>query len=232
MAKHVLLSPSSSHRWLNCPPSARLGENYADTSSDNAREGTCAHALCEFKLRQMLGQPAEHPSETIDYFGDFYDAEMEHCADEYVAFIQERIEENKPGHTLVMVEQRLDMSDYVPDGMGTGDCVLLSGNVLHVIDYKYGTGVLVEAEGNPQMRLYALGALTLLGDLYDIDYIDMTIFQPRRANLSTTTMSKTELCEWANSTLKPTAELAYAGEGEFKCGDWCRFCKAKVECRG
>ena len=128
-------------------------------------------------------------------------------------------------------EMKALYSKYVESGFGTGDCVLIADGTLNIVDYKHGKGVEVSADHNPQMMLYALGALELFDALYDIDTVTMTIYQPRRSNVSTYTVSTAELLEWAETVLKPTAELAFKGEGEFHCGEWCRFCKAKADCR-
>ena len=226
---HALLSASSSHRWLHCPPSARLGENYEEKGSDFAAEGTDAHSLCEYKLKRALGIKAEDPTDTLSW----YDEEMEDCASGYAAYICELVEEAKKTcpDPAVLIEQRLDFSAYVKEGFGTGDCVLIADGTLHIVDYKHGRGVLVEAEENPQMMLYALGALAIFESIYDIDTVSMTIYQPRRANISTYTVSKESLYEWAETVLVPAAELAYSGSGEFHCGEWCQFCKAKADCR-
>lgn len=226
---HALLSASSSHRWLHCPPSARLGENYEDKGSDFAAEGTDAHSLCEYKLKRALGIKAEDPTDTLSW----YDEEMEDCASGYAAYICELVEEAKKTcpDPAVLIEQKLDFSAYVKEGFGTGDCVLIADGTLHIVDYKHGRGVLVEAEENPQMMLYALGALAIFESIYDIDTVSMTIYQPRRANISTYTVSKERLYEWAETVLVPAAELAYSGSGEFHCGEWCQFCKAKADCR-
>ena len=229
MGNHALLSASSSHRWLNCPPSARLCEGYDDKGSNFAAEGSDAHSLCEFKLRKALGMEAKDPTEDLSW----YDAEMEEAADGYAAFVMELVAEAKKtcSDPVVLIEQCLDYSKYVQAGFGTGDCVLIADGTLHIVDFKYGRGVLVEAEDNPQMKLYALGALGIFDCLYDIDTISMTIYQPRRANVSTFTLSRQELLDWAETVLVPTAELAYAGDGEYHCGEWCQFCKAKADCR-
>ena len=229
MGNHALLSASSSHRWLNCPPSARLCESYEDKGSDFAAEGSDAHSLCEYKLRKALGMEAKDPTEDLTW----YDAEMEESADGYVAFVMELVAEAKKtcSDPVVLIEQRLDYSKYVQAGFGTGDCVLIADGILHIVDFKYGRGVLVEAEDNPQMKLYALGALEIFDCLYDIDTVSMTIYQPRRANVSTFTLSRQELLDWAETVLVPTAQLAFAGDGEYHCGEWCQFCKAKADCR-
>lgn len=196
MGKHALLSASSSHRWLNCPPSARLCEGYDDKGSDFAAEGTDAHSLCEYKLRKALGMEAEDPTENLTY----YNGEMEECANGYATFALELVEQAKQNcpDPIVLIEQKLDYSKYVESGFGTGDCVIVADDTLHIVDYKHGRGVLVEAEGNPQMRLYALGALEIFDCLYDISTISMTIYQLRRANISTCTVPRQELLDWAN----------------------------------
>ena len=228
-SQHALLSPSSAHIWLNCPPAARLAAQYEDAGSTFAQQGTDAHELCQHKLEKALGIPNEDPREHLAY----YDAEMERCSDDYASFVMETVAEIKktcPDPT-VMIEQRLDFSRYVKEGFGRGDCIIIADGTIHVIDFKYGVGVLVSAEDNPQMMLYALGALELLDSLYDFDRISMTIFQPRRDNVSTWEIGKDDLLRWAKMTLKPTAQLAYDGKGEFHAGDHCLFCKAKANCR-
>ena len=229
MGKHALLSASSSHRWLNCPPSARLCESYADRGSDFAAEGTDAHALCEYRLRAALGLPAENPIDNLSW----YNVEMEECANGYASYILELVEDAKRACSdpEVLIEQRLDYSRFVKDGFGTGDCVLIADGTLHIVDYKHGRGVLVEAEDNPQMMLYALGALEIFDGIYDIATVSMTIYQPRRSNVSTYTISKEMLYDWAADVLAPAAELAFIGEGSYRCGEWCQFCKAKHDCR-
>ena len=225
--KHAKLSASSAHRWMNCNPSANLEHEFADKSSEAAAEGSAAHALCEHKLRKALKMRSTRP--TSKYDSD----EMEMYTDSYLEFVLEQIEIAKQhcADPFVLIEQRLDFSCYVPDGFGTGDCLIVADKLLHIIDFKYGLGVLVDAVDNPQMMLYALGALRLFDALYDIDTVSMTIFQPRRENVSTWTISVSELEEWAEKTLRPKAELAFKGEGEFNPGPWCTFCKAAVKCR-
>ena len=222
---HAKLSASSSARWLACPPSALLNAKVADTASDFAREGTCAHELAEYKVNKLLGHNVRDPTENLDFF----DSEMSECTDSYVQYIAE--ETAKYHQPVVMVEQKLDFSSYVPDGFGTGDCIIVADEVLTVIDFKYGKNVLVSAESNSQMMLYALGALELFDILYDIAEIKMVIFQPRMQNVSEYTISVTELTDWAEHTLKPTATLAAEGKGEFQVGEHCRFCKVKATCR-
>lgn len=226
---HAILSASSSHRWLNCPPSARLCETYEDKGSDYAAEGTDAHSLCEYKLRKALGMCAVDPSEHLTWYSE----EMEDCSNGYAAYILELMEAAKEtcADPVVLIEQRVDFSRWVEQGFGTSDAIIISDGTLRVIDYKHGLGVLVEADNNPQMMCYALGALELFDAIYDIDNVAMTVYQPRRQNISTFEMSKDDLYRWAEEVLKPTAELAFAGDGNFLCGEWCGFCKAKHECR-
>ena len=226
---HAILSASSSHRWLNCPPSARLCETYEDKGSDYAAEGTDAHSLCEYKLRKALGMGAVDPSEHLTW----YNEEMEDCANGYADYILELVEAAKEtcADPVILIEQRVDFSRWVEQGFGTSDAIIISDGTLRVIDYKHGLGVLVEADNNPQMMCYALGALELFDAIYDIDTVAMTVYQPRRQNVSTFEMSKDDLYRWAEEVLKPTAELAFAGDGNFLCGEWCGFCKAKHECR-
>lgn len=227
MADHAVLSASGSHRWLNCTPSARLELEFENTGSEAAREGTAAHALCEHKLKRALHMRSRRP--VSDYDSD----EMEECTDAYAEFVMEQYETTKQvcDDPVVLIEQRLDFSCYVPDGFGTGDCLIISDDRLHIIDFKYGMGVLVEAEDNPQMKLYALGALAVYDALYDIREVSMTIFQPRRENVSTWTVSVEDLKAWAENELKPRAKAAYDGEGEYLPGEWCTFCRAAVRCR-
>ena len=229
MGKHALLSASSSHRWLACPPSARLCENYEDAGSKYAQQGTDAHSLCEYKLKSVLGMETTDPTEGLA----FYDEEMEECASGYASYVMELVEAEKETckDPAVLVEQRLDFSRFVEEGFGTGDCVVIADGTLHVIDYKHGKGVEVSAVDNPQMMLYALGALELFDGIYDIDTVRMAIYQPRRENVSVYAMAKSDLLQWAEGELTERAKLAYAGEGEFCAGEHCKFCKAKAVCR-
>ena len=227
-SKHAILSASSSHRWLNCSPSARLEQEFEDRETEAAAEGTAAHALCEHKLRRALKlQSRRKPISRYDC------DEMDMHTDNYVQFVLETLSEARQHcpDPLINIEQRLDFSCYVPDGFGTGDCIIISDKTMHVIDFKYGQGVLVEAEQNPQMMLYALGALRLFDSLYDIEDVAMTIYQPRRENISTWTISVADLKNWAQEELIPRAKLAFEGKGDFMPGPWCTFCKAAVKCR-
>jgi len=227
MSDHAVLSASGAHRWLNCLPSARLELEFVNNESSAAAEGTAAHALCEHKLKKALHMRSKRPVSV--YNSD----EMEEHSDAYVEFVMEQLELAKQSCTdpLILIEQRLDFSCYVPQGFGTGDCIIIADKKLHIIDFKYGMGVLVDAVDNPQMKLYALGALEIYDSLYDIEEVSMTIFQPRRENVSTWTIRVEDLKDWAEKELKPKAKKAYDGEGEYLPGEWCTFCRAAVKCR-
>ena len=234
MTSHAFLSASASHRWLACPPSARLCAEIPDEESQYARQGTDAHELCQYLVEKELGRDVADPTPNLE----FYDAEMQEASEGYCSFVMEQIAKAKElcSDPLVCVEQKLDYSKWVQDGFGTGDCVIVADDTLHIIDMKYGVGVLVSATGedgtgNSQLKCYALGALDTFGALYDIRRIRLSIYQPRRDNVDTFEMSAGELLKWADEVLKPTAELAYEGGGEFHAGDHCQFCKLKATCR-
>ncbi len=225
---HSVLGASAADRWMNCTPSAQLTAGMEDETTTFAAEGTAAHALCEWKVRKALKMRAGRRP-TSDYWTD----EMEEFTDDYRDFIMDLVGQAKLTckDPVTLIEQHLDFSCYVPDGFGTGDFLLVADKELNVVDFKYGRGVAVYADHNPQMMLYALGALNLFDCLYDIEQVTMTIFQPRLSSISTWTISVEELYKWAEEVLKPKAELAAKGEGEFISGSWCRFCKARNTCR-
>lgn len=225
---HSVLGASAADRWMNCTPSAQLTAGMEDETTTFAAEGTAAHALCEWKVRKALKMRAGRRP-TSDYWTD----EMEEFTDDYRDFIMDLVGQAKLicKDPVTLIEQHLDFSCYVPDGFGTGDFLLVADRELNVVDFKYGRGVAVYADHNPQMMLYALGALNLFDCLYDIEQATMTIFQPRLSSISTWTISAEELYKWAEEVLRPKAELAAKGEGEFISGSWCRFCKARNTCR-
>lgn len=226
---HALLSASSAHRWLACPPSMRLCLSYEDVPSTFAQEGTDAHALAQYMLEKALGLDSEDPTGTLSYYSE----EMKDHAENYAAFVMEELQHVKETckDPLIFIEQKLDFSEFVPEGYGFVDCLIIADGTLTVIDYKYGLGVKVSAENNPQMFCYALGGLGLFDAIYDIDTVKMIIYQPRRENISEHSISRDELLSWAKDILAPTAQLAFAGEGEFTAGEHCRFCKARATCR-
>lgn len=225
---HSVLGASAADRWMNCTPSAQLTAGMEDETTTFAAEGTAAHALCEWKVRKALKMRAGRRP-TSDYWTD----EMEEFTDDYRDYILDLVGQAKQHckDPVTLIEQHLDFSCYVPDGFGTGDFLLVADKELNVVDFKYGRGVAVYADHNPQMMLYALGALNLFDCLYDIEQVTMTIFQPRLSSISTWTISTEELYQWAEEVLKPKAELAAKGEGDFVSGSWCRFCKARNTCR-
>ena len=234
MTAHARLSASGAARWLACPPSVKLEENFPDTGSVYAAEGTLAHSVAELKVRKYAIEPMSTRTFNARLNKlkkhELWQPEMDGYTDEYLDYIKaEMLSYNtKP---FVTVERRVDFSDVVPGGFGTADCLILAGNVLHVIDFKYGKGVPVEAEGNPQMRLYAYGAVRAYALLYSFDTVKMTIFQPRLKNISEAEISVDDLQRWAREEVKPVALLANKGEGEYNPGTHCKFCRAKAECK-
>jgi hypothetical protein len=236
---HAKLSPSAAERWINCPGSIRLAEQCPPAgSTDYADEGTAAHRLAEAKLR-AYGMPDSDGAallmETcreVDKSG-FYCGEMDEATDAYadhVAEIYARARQLDPAAEL-MVEQHFSLDDWVPGGFGTSDAVVIGGSTIEVIDLKYGKGIRVEAEGNPQLRLYGLGAAALFGDIYDLSRVRMTIIQPRLDHISSEELSLEDLQTWAEEVVKPAAKLAIGTDAPTHCGDWCRWCPAKATCR-
>ena len=236
MGLHALLSASGSKMWLACTPSAVLGSKMPDSTSVYAEEGTLAHELGELLLRKHLGEIT-----TRKYNAEFkkivahamYSEEILVNATNYSNYVIERWNALLAtcGDAMLAVETRLDFSDYVPEGFGTGDATIIADGTMEVIDYKNGKGVPVYAEWNSQMMLYALGALKAFGDLYKIDKVMMTVYQPRIDNVSSWEITVDELKDWAEKELRPKAQLAFKGEGEFVSGEHCRFCKVKATCR-
>lgn len=226
-SEHAILSASGSHRWLACTPSARLEQEFSDTDSTASLEGTAAHSLAEHKLKKKLKMQSTRPNTIYD------NDEMEMYTDDYSDYVVEQYTKAKryDENAKVLIEQRLDFSCYVPEGFGTGDAVIISKGKLHIIDLKYGLGVLVNAEKNPQMMLYALGALRKYEKEYEIKKVKLTIFQPRRENVTTWETTTAALKKWANKILRPKAEMAYRGTGKYEPGAHCQFCKAAIKCR-
>ena len=234
---HAILSASSSKQWLNCPPSARLREMFPEEPSEAAGEGTLAHKFCELKLRRLFLEPGMGEKGFKSKLGKLkkephYNPEMERFTDEYADYVQQ-IAYGYPTAPYVAVEKRVDYGHVAPEGFGTADCILLQGTDLHVIDFKYGKGIVVEAEGNSQMALYALGALKAYGLIYPVERVSFHIVQPRARNFSRWETTAQELGSWAEPVVKPAARLAYAGGGEFHQGKWCDdcFCRIAGTCR-
>lgn len=227
--KHAVLPASSSARWIACTRSALLNLQTDEEYSPYAAQGTDAHAVCEHLIKKALGRKSRDPTPDLTW----YDQEMLECAEGYRDFVLEQIEEAKmlSPDPYVGIEQRLDYSKWVPEGFGTGDCVIIADGLLHIIDYKYGVGIPVAAEKNSQLMCYAVAALDTFEGIYHMERIKLSIYQPRRENVCTWETTKDELLKWANEVLAPAATLALNGKGEFKPGSHCTFCKVKETCR-
>lgn len=236
---HALLSASSAHRWLHCTPSARREEAYPDSSSFWAREGSLAHAIAAHRLKTLTGRDASAEVEEIAYLKNVCDlppaqmTEMHGFTESYASLVLEKFDtaRDECAAARLLIETRLDFSDWVPDGFGTGDAVIIANDFVEVVDFKYGRGVRVDAERNPQMMLYALGAMAAYDYGYDFKVVRMTIVQPRREHISEWTLPVCDLLKWADEELRPLALLANAGKGALCAGDWCRFCRAHNDCK-
>lgn len=231
-SKHAKLSASSAFRWINCPGSVALADQLpAPGSSAYADEGTLAHALAELKLRKFLGDVGDYDKELAQIqANEYYNGEMEEATDFYAETVQEHLAAAGADAEL-MIEQQFSLTNWVPEGFGTSDAVIIGGNVIEVIDLKYGKGIKVDAVNNPQLRLYGLGASALFGDLYDFDTVRTTIIQPRLDHVSTEEQPLKELLLWAEEDVAPRATMALEGTDYLATGDWCRFCPAKAVCR-
>lgn len=234
MADHALLSPSSAYRWLHCTAAPLLEKDVPDEGSAFAEEGTLAHAYCAKKLKQFLKQPVTIEDEEIAAFNaQYHTGEMDEATDTYKTIVLEKLVKarKKTKDARLLVEVRLDFSHFLPESFGTSDAVIIADGCMEVIDFKYGKGVRVSAERNPQMMIYALGAYETFDFEYDIQKVRMTIVQPRLENLSEFEMSVGDLQKWKDEELRPKAMEAFSGKGKQVPGDWCRFCKVKGNCR-
>ena len=220
---HALLSASSAHRWLHCPPSAVAAEAYENEGTDYTREGTLAHEVAEMLARKIVLRTDDPMPHNVGF-----PIEMVECAKGYADYIQEQIHEE---NALIMLEQRVDFSPWVPDGFGTADCIIIQGNTMDVIDYKYGKGVAVSAKENQQMLLYGLGALNDFGFAYEVELVRLHIYQPRMNNVSVDEIDVESLQAWGGLVVKPIAEKAAKGKGKYSAGEWCRFCPHAGRCR-
>jgi len=236
MAQHALLSASSAERWLNCTPSARLCEKMEDTASPYAAEGSLAHSLGELILKKELKRITKRQfdaalkqiqADELYYEGMFDEVE------DYTNYVLEKYNEavSKSKDAVIFLEEKLDYSSFVPEGFGTGDCIIIADSLLEIIDLKFGKGVEVSPIDNPQLKLYALGAYEKYGFIYGIEKITVTIAQVRLNNISCWTITAAMLEEWAENELKPKAKLAYEGKGDTVPGPWCGFCKVKATCK-
>ncbi len=242
---HALLSASSAKKWIHCPPSARLEDSIPEEESPYAKEGTLAHAIGELKLQRLFTDKnmtdRTYKSRLKKLQQDeLYAPEMDGYTEEYADYVS-GIAFSFPGAPFVAVEKRLDYSPWAPEGFGTGDCVIIYGGDLHIIDFKYGKGVPVKAEGNYQLALYALGAYHEFGMFFPVERVHLHIVQPRIPNTSSWSTAMKDLLAWGEAVVRPAAEKAFRGEGEFRPADYCSgdtenycrsgFCKAYGRCR-
>lgn len=234
--KHALLGASSAERWLNCPPSARLGEQFPDTASSYAAAGTLAHAIAELKARKYFTEPMSTRSfnSRLKKLKEDpnYDKGMDAVTDTYLEYLKSLAMSYGSVQPFVALETRVNFEDYVPEGFGTADCVIIGADRMCVVDYKNGAGVLVAAEANPQMMLYALGALKVFAPIYgdSIRNIHLSIVQPNAGGIREWGCTVDDLREWGETVVKPAASLAWEGKGDVAPGDWCRFCRARARC--
>lgn len=227
MGVHARNSPSALHRTLNCTPSLVLGEQFADEKSSYAAEGSAGHALAEHLIKKHLKLRTKRP------VSDYYSDDLMEAVDDYVSFVIGEIEDAKREckQPVFAVEQRVDISDYATDCFGTADMVIVTDKVVHIIDLKLGRGVEVSAVENSQLMAYGLGVLAMTEMLYDVETVRLTIYQPRINNYSSWDITPADLKKWGEEILKPRSAMAMTGAGEFHAGSWCRFCKARNQCR-
>lgn len=233
---HALLSPSSAGRWLSCTASARLEEQFPESTSEFAEEGSLAHEVGETILRHFnkeLKMQAYSKRLCTLAESKYYSGELQAYAENYAAYVWEKFQaaRKRDKRAVLRIEEKIDISAYVPDGFGTGDAIIIAEGVMDIIDLKYGKGVKVSAEHNKQMMCYALGALDTFGFIYDIRTIRMTIYQPRLDNISEWETSAEELEKWGTNELIPRAAIAFKGEGDYVAGSHCKFCRAKARCK-
>ncbi len=221
-SKHAKVTASGAHRWLNCPSSVERESHFPNISSPAALEGTKAHDLAERKLKAWMGGKKD----TLEC----EDKTMQEATDGYRDYVLELLSSEASNDPLLEVEVRLDLSSWIPQGFGTSDACIVTTDSLHIVDLKYGQGVRVDAPDNPQMRLYALGAVDLYWPIYEFSKVKMHIYQPRLDHISTEEISVEELRSWGES-IKPIAKKAFEGTNEAHSGDWCTFCRARFACR-
>ena len=235
---HAKLSSSASKRWLGCPGSVKLSEHYANGSSIYADEGTIAHGMAEGMISKDDKLVQKYEVEAAKFYGEHPELngtflEMKMILQPYVDYVFEEYaaQVHEDGAAQLMTEERVDLTEYIPGGFGTSDVVILRQGRLHIIDLKYGKGVSVSAEDNPQLKLYALGTLARFDMLYDIEDVVMTIYQPRLDNVSTDTIKAKDLYAWGEEVIKPGAQLALSEDAPVHAGDWCQFCPARYDCK-
>jgi hypothetical protein len=236
MSDHAILSPSGASKWMNCTPSARLEDTQPESSSIYADEGTLAHSINEItaQLELKLITKAQYKKKLKEFQAhELYDNEMLECAEDYLSVVMQKLTEARTidPAAVIYLEKKFDLSKYIPEGYGHVDCPIVADKVLFVIDYKHGKGVPVSSDYNKQMLIYGLGAYLEFCDVFDIEELDLTIVQPRINNTSSFRISVKELLAWADTVLKPTADKAFSGVGEFMPGTHCQFCKVRATCR-
>ena len=236
--KHALLSASGAGRWMNCTPSARLEELYGEKkSSVYADEGTLAHELAQLYLShdllESINDKALDEGLECIYSDNLFNEEMLDYVPVYTNYCTDQYNAAKAQNdaAIIEIEQKLDLTMYIPESFGTADCIIINDGLMEVIDLKYGKGVPVAADWNKQLMLYGLGALHIFDTMYDIEEIRLTIVQPRLDNISSWQISAGDLLSWAEEELMPKAKMAFDGKGELSCGDWCRFCSVRNRCR-
>ncbi len=227
MSQHAKYSPSGFFRYSKCTASLDIEAALPDQTSEASEQGTAAHELAEYRLRRALGEKVKKPK------SKWHDEEMETLTGKYADYVLDVFEKAKENcaDAQLLVEQKLDLTPLLPEGFGTADAVILADNTAHIIDLKYGRGVLVNAEGNPQMRIYALGMLYEYDGIYDISRVTTTVYQPRRGNVESDEISRDDLLKWAQEEVKPVVEKIESKQTEFVPGEWCRFCKIASTCR-
>jgi len=227
VAAHAVFSPSSASRYLKCPPALRLEQQFPDEQSPYAAEGTAGHALAEHLIKKYLKVRSKRP------ISEFFTDELVEAVETYVDYAIEGIEESRKNYseTIIEVERKTDLSKFIDGCFGTADLVIITDRKIRIIDLKLGKGVMVDAEHNEQLMIYGLGVLDYYEFLYDIDTVELTIVQPRLEHISSWEISAVELKQWAEEELQPKAKMALAGEGDYRAGNHCRFCKARFTCR-
>jgi len=239
MSDHALLGPSKSKQWLTCTPSVRAETGYPNESNEAAEEGTLAHDICEVLIKERLGKITKQKA-VFDFnalikgkLSKYYNAEMLEYCKGFLAFVMEKWSYalSIDPRAVIIIEERFELARWIPESFGRTDVTIIAGHLMVVIDLKYGQGVRVEAKGNTQTRLYALGGLDKFKSVYPIQEVEMHIWQPRLQNFGTDRISAYELWEWAETFVKPRAQKAFVGLGDYEAGDHCKFCKAKPRCR-
>lgn len=235
MTKHAKLSPSAASRWLECTMAPTVEANFPETYSTYAAEGTFAHLMAELETAYALSMITEAQYNVRKARGmknEFYNEELQDHALEYAAYVKEKVADLADQAAHVELEAKLDLTQWIPEGYGTADCIIMADDVLHVIDFKYGKGVKVEAEGNRQMMIYALGALAYMQTVYDVEKVIMVIIQPRLGGVSEAEIAASDLLSWGEEFLAPTAQIAFEGTGEYCPGEnTCKFCRAAGSCK-